>query len=216
MTSSIARLNASSFAREGFVEPLNLRTNCSAEARISSSGCGRFEIGDAFDVPAHAGSPIKLLRVVFKENGEGASKGGECEHALPFTVLGSRLDGPLAMMCACAAADSRRRDPGRDDQSDVRPRLSRPCSLMPTYNSVLPRTNSVRPRFGSVASQIGAQIQHAPTTMRSRLATSSARLNGRPSTVHGLMAESARAVRAFIESDALSALVMPRAPGSPV
>src|SRR3954463_15435113 len=40
VTSLMARLNASSLARDGFVVPLNLRTNCKAEARISSSVAG--------------------------------------------------------------------------------------------------------------------------------------------------------------------------------
>jgi hypothetical protein len=40
VTSSTARLNASSFAREGFAVPLSFRTNCNAEARISSSVAG--------------------------------------------------------------------------------------------------------------------------------------------------------------------------------
>jgi hypothetical protein len=40
VTSSTARANASSLARDGRVVPLSLRTNCSAEARISSSVAG--------------------------------------------------------------------------------------------------------------------------------------------------------------------------------
>src|SRR5258705_300242 len=40
VTSSTARLNTASFACEGCVVPLNLRTNCSADARISSSVAG--------------------------------------------------------------------------------------------------------------------------------------------------------------------------------
>src|SRR5687767_10358781 len=40
VTSSTARLNAASFALEGRVAPLSLRTNCSADARISSSVAG--------------------------------------------------------------------------------------------------------------------------------------------------------------------------------
>src|SRR5205823_8902977 len=40
VTSSMARLNAASFAREGRAVPLSLRTNCSAEARISSAVAG--------------------------------------------------------------------------------------------------------------------------------------------------------------------------------
>ena len=40
VTSTIARLNASSFALDGLLKPLNLRTNCSAEARISVSVAG--------------------------------------------------------------------------------------------------------------------------------------------------------------------------------
>jgi len=40
VTSSTARVKAASFAREGLVEPLNLRTNWSADARISSSVAG--------------------------------------------------------------------------------------------------------------------------------------------------------------------------------
>src|SRR5687767_7530816 len=40
VTSSTARLKAASFAREGLLVPLSLRTNCSAEARISSSVAG--------------------------------------------------------------------------------------------------------------------------------------------------------------------------------
>src|SRR5439155_20287195 len=40
VTSSTARLNTASFACEECVVPLNLRTNCSADARISSSVAG--------------------------------------------------------------------------------------------------------------------------------------------------------------------------------
>jgi hypothetical protein len=39
-TSSTARLNASTFAFDGFVKPLILRTNCSDAARTSSSVVG--------------------------------------------------------------------------------------------------------------------------------------------------------------------------------
>ncbi len=39
-TSSTARLNASSFAFDGFEKPLILRTNCSDAARTSSSVTG--------------------------------------------------------------------------------------------------------------------------------------------------------------------------------
>src|SRR6185503_6359066 len=39
-TSSTARSKAASLAREGCVKPLSLRTNCSADARISSSVAG--------------------------------------------------------------------------------------------------------------------------------------------------------------------------------
>src|SRR5256712_344582 len=40
VTSATALLNAASFACEGCVVPLSLRTNCNAEARISSSVAG--------------------------------------------------------------------------------------------------------------------------------------------------------------------------------
>jgi hypothetical protein len=40
VTSSTAALNAASFVRDGCVDPLNFRTNCSADARISSSVAG--------------------------------------------------------------------------------------------------------------------------------------------------------------------------------
>ena len=40
VTSTTARLNASSFALDGLLKPLNLRTNCSADARISASVAG--------------------------------------------------------------------------------------------------------------------------------------------------------------------------------
>ena len=40
VTSSTARLNASSLAFDGRLDPLSLRTNCSADARISSSVAG--------------------------------------------------------------------------------------------------------------------------------------------------------------------------------
>src|SRR5206468_1558281 len=39
-TSSIARSNAASFALDGLLNPLSLRTNCSDAARISSSVAG--------------------------------------------------------------------------------------------------------------------------------------------------------------------------------
>src|SRR5688572_15795936 len=40
VTSTTARLNASSFTLDGLLKPLSLRTNCSAEARISASVAG--------------------------------------------------------------------------------------------------------------------------------------------------------------------------------
>ena len=40
VTSSTARLNAASLVRDGLEVPLSLRTNCSADARISSSVAG--------------------------------------------------------------------------------------------------------------------------------------------------------------------------------
>jgi hypothetical protein len=40
LTSATAALKAASLACDGFVDPLNLRTNCSAEAWISSSVAG--------------------------------------------------------------------------------------------------------------------------------------------------------------------------------
>src|SRR6188472_3507004 len=40
VTSSTARLKTASFALEGRLDPLSLRTNCSADARISSSVAG--------------------------------------------------------------------------------------------------------------------------------------------------------------------------------
>ena len=43
-TWSTARLNASSFAFEGFVNPLSLRTNCNDDARISSSVAGGLKL----------------------------------------------------------------------------------------------------------------------------------------------------------------------------
>jgi len=44
VTLSTARLKASSFALEGFVKPLSFRTNCSADARISSSVAGGLKL----------------------------------------------------------------------------------------------------------------------------------------------------------------------------
>jgi hypothetical protein len=43
-TSSTARLNASSFARDGFVNPESFRTNWSDEARISSGVAGGLKL----------------------------------------------------------------------------------------------------------------------------------------------------------------------------
>jgi hypothetical protein len=40
LTCCTARLNAASLAFDGALKPLNLRTNCTAEARISSSVAG--------------------------------------------------------------------------------------------------------------------------------------------------------------------------------
>ena len=44
MTSSTARANATSLALDGVVKPLSLRTNCSEEARISSSEAGGLKL----------------------------------------------------------------------------------------------------------------------------------------------------------------------------
>src|SRR5262249_30164639 len=58
-TSSTAWLNAASLAFEGCVKPLSLRTNCSAEARISSSVAG--------------GSKLNSVRM-FRHMDEGSSR----------------------------------------------------------------------------------------------------------------------------------------------
>src|SRR6185503_11387509 len=86
VTSSIARLNAASLARDGRVKPLSFRTNCSEDARISSSVAGG----------------VKLCRVlifrhiVFVENLQKYSKTmiaraftvGQRDHrALPFRLV---------------------------------------------------------------------------------------------------------------------------------
>jgi hypothetical protein len=47
-TSSTARLNAGWFALEGRVKPLNLRTNCKEDARISSSVAGGLKLWSVF------------------------------------------------------------------------------------------------------------------------------------------------------------------------
>src|SRR5262249_23503720 len=44
VTCSTARPKAASFAREGFANPLSLRTNCSEEARISSLVAGGLKL----------------------------------------------------------------------------------------------------------------------------------------------------------------------------
>ena len=47
-TSSTARSNAGWFALEGRVKPLNLRTNCKEDARISSSVAGGLKLWSVF------------------------------------------------------------------------------------------------------------------------------------------------------------------------
>src|SRR5438874_721586 len=52
----MARLNAASLARDGFVAPLSLRTNCSADARISSSVAGGSKLASVL-IFLHIGGP---------------------------------------------------------------------------------------------------------------------------------------------------------------
>ena len=47
-TSSTARSNAAWFALEGRVKPLNLRTNCREDARISSAVAGGLKLWSVF------------------------------------------------------------------------------------------------------------------------------------------------------------------------
>ena len=59
--SSTARMNTASFAFDGFVEPLTLRTYWSAAAWISSLGRRRIEVVERPDVPAHVPEPTGPL-----------------------------------------------------------------------------------------------------------------------------------------------------------
>ena len=56
VTSSTARLKAASLARDGFAKPLSLRTNCTAEARISSSLAGGSKLNS-----------VRILRHIFTD-----------------------------------------------------------------------------------------------------------------------------------------------------
>ena len=53
VTSATARLKAGSLASEGLLQPLTLRTNCSAAARTSASVAGGLEVEQGLDVAAH-------------------------------------------------------------------------------------------------------------------------------------------------------------------
>lgn len=64
VTSSTARLNAASLAREGLVAPLSLRTNCSADARISSSVAGGAKLAS-----------VLMLRHMVKSRADGYRRG---------------------------------------------------------------------------------------------------------------------------------------------
>ena len=63
VTSTIARLNASSFALDGLLKPLSLRTNCSADARISVSVAGGSKLKSVF----------MLRHMVFLVNGQAGA-----------------------------------------------------------------------------------------------------------------------------------------------
>src|SRR5688572_16781232 len=80
VTSSTARLKTSSFAFDGRVVPLNFRTNCSAEARTSSSEAGGSKFASVFMLRHMKRTSVQLRELscyswvldLFAETGAGA------------------------------------------------------------------------------------------------------------------------------------------------
>ena len=84
VTSSTAVFEGSSLAREGRAVPLSLRTNCSADAWISSSVAGGSKFASVSDVPAHEAG-------ILTEAGEPANRGtGERNHSARSARLSAR------------------------------------------------------------------------------------------------------------------------------
>src|SRR5215469_5302278 len=63
LTSATARSNAASLAREGCVNPESLRTNCKAEARISSSVAGGSKLNKVRILRHIEVTPVSSFRV---------------------------------------------------------------------------------------------------------------------------------------------------------
>src|SRR4029079_8644581 len=77
VTSSTARLNTASFARDGLFDPLSLRTNCNADARISASVAGGAKFASVL-ILRHMWRFLELRRcksVGHQFNGDGVTVG---------------------------------------------------------------------------------------------------------------------------------------------
>ena len=95
-TSSTARSNASALACDGLAKPLTLRTNWSAEARISSSRRGRFEIEQRTDVAAHGGTSSSWVR-------SQATEGVHCVSSNRAVTVTVSLSSPASIGVGAAA-----------------------------------------------------------------------------------------------------------------
>ena len=98
VTSSTARLNASSLARDGLAVPLSLRTNCSADARISSSVAWRGEVCQGLDVSAHV---LKLPAPATSCQLPAAS----CQHSCSLPASSFPLVQRRARVCLLSGAE---------------------------------------------------------------------------------------------------------------
>src|SRR5688572_15949968 len=85
-TSSIAALNAFSLAREGALNPLSFRTNCSDEAMISSSVAGGSKLNSVL-MFLHMRSPSSMSPLP-------ASRGEGGNNLMPNAALPHRLSYP--------------------------------------------------------------------------------------------------------------------------
>src|SRR6185503_5856344 len=79
VTSTTARLNASSFALDGLLKPLSLRTNCKAEARISASVAGGSKLNSVLML-----RHMSLLRLNADALGGRGTRRRYCRRRLAF------------------------------------------------------------------------------------------------------------------------------------
>ena len=159
VTSSTAWLNAASFTRDGRVVPLNFRTNCNAEARISSSVAG--------------GS--KLARVLMLRHMGTARERRHGEYALSFGRAKRRgCQNPrLPEPAAAEPAAARTRDCQTTRLPDNATARQRDCQQRDCQTTRLPDNATARQRDcqttrlpdNATARQRGCRTTQTPTPL---------------------------------------------------